>query len=230
MYSRPLLSLSLFALLACGGGNEPPKSAESETPAAASTNATMPQTDLSMSPAPAATTPVSAAENPPPPPPPPPEPALTDPQIAAIVDVGNVGEIEQAKLAATKSKDARVKKFAAMMVKHHSEAKTKQGKLMDKAKLSPQPNPMSEKMAKDGAAAVENLRGTAAGEFDKAYVALQVKEHRELLDALDQKLIAAAQNAEMKAFLNELRPRVAEHLQAAQTLGDQLAQPKTGAR
>lgn len=228
MHSRTIASLSMLALLACGGGGEPPKTAEGEAPATSATNATMPQTDLSMSPSPAATTPVSATENPPPPPPA--EPTLTDPQIAAIVDVGNVGEIEQAKLAQTRSKDARVKKFAAMMVKHHTEAKSKQGKLMDKAKLSPQPNPMSEKMAKDGAAALENLRGATPADFDKAYVALQVKEHRELLDALDQKLIAAAQNTEMKSYLNGLRPRVAEHLQGAQTLGDQLAQPKTAAR
>ncbi|NOU34710.1 MAG: hypothetical protein HOO96_43015, partial [Polyangiaceae bacterium] len=66
MHSRTISSLSMLALLACGGGGEPPKTAEGETPARSATNATMPQTDLSMSPAPAATTPVSATENPPP--------------------------------------------------------------------------------------------------------------------------------------------------------------------
>ncbi|MEO6576979.1 MAG: DUF4142 domain-containing protein, partial [Polyangiaceae bacterium] len=51
---------------------------------------------------------------------------LNDNEIAAIVAAANTGEVEQAKLAQTRAKDARVKKFAAHMVSEHTEAGQKE--------------------------------------------------------------------------------------------------------
>lgn len=64
-------------------------------------------------------------------------PKLSEGQIAMVADLANTSEIEQGKLAQSKAKSESVKKFAAMMVKHHTEAKTEQAKLFKQLSLTP---------------------------------------------------------------------------------------------
>src|ERR1041384_5722350 len=52
--------------------------------------------------------------------------ALSDPQIAMITENVNTAEIEQARIAQSKSKNEQVRGFAAMMIEHHGRAKTEQ--------------------------------------------------------------------------------------------------------
>ena len=51
---------------------------------------------------------------------------MTDEQIAAMTDAANTAEIDQAKIAQKNAKNQRVKKFAAMMITDHTQAKQKQ--------------------------------------------------------------------------------------------------------
>jgi putative membrane protein len=144
--------------------------------------------------------------------------ALTDEQILLITHTANQGEIEQAKLAQSKAKDARVKKLAAMMIKDHKEADAKGVALAKKDKLSPAPSPDCTALESDASTATSTLKGKTGADFDAGYVDTQVKEHQAVLDTIDQKLIPAAKNADVSAYLAEVRPKVAMHLQHAQDL------------
>ena len=88
--------------------------------------------------------------------------ALSDEQIAAITEAANTAEIEQAKLARTKSKDAAVKRFAAMMIAHHGEAKQKQAKL----KLKPEDSGTSTALQADAASTLNTLKTEQGKDFD----------------------------------------------------------------
>jgi len=151
------------------------------------------------------------------------QPNLTDAQIVEITHTANTGEIEQAKLAQTKAKDARVKKFAAMMVKDHSEADAKGMKLAKKASLTPTASPTSESLASDAQSNTTALKSQVGTDFDKAYVDVQVKEHQAVLDTIDQKLVPSAQNADLKAYLADVRTAVATHLEHAKDLQSALS-------
>lgn len=150
--------------------------------------------------------------------PPAPPPPLTDPQIAAITDAANSGEVDQAKLALIKTTDAKVKQFAQMMVSHHSDAKSQQGQLLSKIKVTPEANATSDALTKSGSEALEQLKAKTGAEFDRAYVDLQVKEHRDVLTLLDEKILPAVANADFKKALTGVRGKVAMHLTAAETL------------
>ena len=191
--------------VACGGSEPPAQVAPEQTPSMPATTAPvdMPAADGGDAPTSSPT---------------PSEPALSDEQIAKITATAHDGEIAAGKLAATNAKDPKVKKFAAMMVKHHGEELKKEEALAKKAKIMPGDSPVSMQMAKDNESTATTLKGLKGAEFDKAYMDAQVKGHQDVLDAIDKKLLPAAQNADLKAAITAFRPVVETHLKDAKEI------------
>ncbi len=144
--------------------------------------------------------------------------ALSDAQIVAIADAANKGEVDQGKLAVKKAKDAQVKQFAQMMVTDHTDATNKVKQL----NIQPETTQTSTQLQTDSQNAISSLSGQTGTDFDKAYIDLQVKEHQQVLNDLDQKLIPSAHNADLKKQLTDLRPKIAAHLQQAQQIQQKL--------
>lgn len=151
-----------------------------------------------------------------------PAPAMSDGQILQVTHVANVGEIDQAKLALVKSKDTRVRTFAQMMVRDHSQADKNGMILAKKENIEREPSPTSEALTTDAASATASLKADPAADFDKSYVDTQVKEHQSVLDMLDQKLLVNVTNPAVKSYLTEVRAAVSSHLQHAQELQAQM--------
>ena len=208
-----LVALSGLVLIHCGGDKKPADSPAETMPSAEPPPADVdggattktPSTSDPAIPAPtAAVAPPSAPKLEP----------LTDGQIAAITEAANSAEIEQAKVAQSKSKNADVKKFAAMMIAHHGEAKQKQAKLQLKVEESG----VSTSMAADSASTLDALKGDKAQDFDKAYVTAQVEGHQKVLDTLNEKLLPNAKSPALKAYLQEIKPKIEAHLKEAKRL------------
>jgi putative membrane protein len=152
------------------------------------------------------------------------EPALSESQIAMITDLANTAEIEQAKLAQNKAKSASVKKFAAMMIKHHSQAKTDQAKLYKQLSLTPTQSQDANLLKDDANNTLGTLRGSSGAPFDVAYMDSQVAAHQKVLDTLDQKLIPAASDQRLIDELKHMRETVESHLKEAKSIQADLAQ------
>ncbi len=205
-----LVAVSAFALVHCGGDQKPAAAPET-MPSAEPPDQPDAGPESARVAVPEATE--AKAETPAPAPEPKLE-VLTDEQIAAITDAANTAEIEQAKLAQSKSKDPGVKRFAAMMITHHGEAKQKQAKL----KLKPAESSASTALQTDAASTLDMLKTDKGKDFDKAYIAAQVDGHQKVLDTINQKLLPNVKNADLKAYLDEIKPRVEEHLKQAKQL------------
>jgi putative membrane protein len=172
------------------------------------------------------TTVVAEAPPPPepvaPPPPveePPPAPApLSDAQIAKVLETVDSGEIEQAKLAQKKSKNPKVKKFAAHMIQAHTKSKTKGAAWVKKAKLTPEASPVSEELSQKGASSLTTLQGADAAGFDAAYIAAQAQAHQEVLGLIDSRLTPSATDEALKGMLAETRTMVETHITEAKDL------------
>ncbi|HEX6373272.1 MAG TPA: DUF4142 domain-containing protein [Longimicrobium sp.] len=145
-------------------------------------------------------------------------PAVTDPQIAAIVVAANQVDIDAGELAKERAADPRVKEFAQRMITDHSGVNKAASDLVGKLGVTPEPNATSQKLTADGEASRATLGGQSGAAFDRAYVASEVAYHQAVLDAIDQTLIPSAQNAELKALLEQTRPAVAAHLEHARQL------------
>ena len=140
---------------------------------------------------------------------------VSDPQIAAIVVTANQVDIDAGKLAAGRSNNADIKKFAQTMVNDHSGVNKQATELVTKLQVMPQDNPTSQALKVGGEKNLENLKGLKGAAFDKAYIDHEVAYHEQVLEAVDKTLIPSAQNADLKALLVKVRPAFVAHLEHA---------------
>lgn len=213
-------AVSMFlGVAACGGSDPEPKVPEPPPATPVATQDVPPAPPPPAVPAPTAEPAAEAA----PTTPTPAAPALTDEQILHIAHTANAGEIEQAKLARTKAKDAKVKAFAAMMVKDHTDADTKGIALGKKNKLTPAPSTESTTLETDAKQNTATMTAAKGADFDRAYIDAQVKGHQAVLDLIDTRLVTSAKSDDVKTMLQALRPKIEAHLKAAQDIQKGLA-------
>lgn len=123
-------------------------------------------------------------------------------------------EIESSKLAKTKGNSAAVKSFADQMITAHTQSTAKLKSLV--AGMNPPLTP-DDTLSAEQQAALDGLNGPVATAFDNAYKQAQVDAHQKTLDML-KAYAAGGDNAELKAFANEMIPKVTAHLNTAKGL------------
>lgn len=129
--------------------------------------------------------------------------------LAAI----NQSEIAAGQLALKKVASGPVHEYAQRMVTEHG---ANNGKLQAYS-----PNlaaPAAKAQQEKGKGELARLSALEDAAFSKAYVQAMVKDHAAALATLDRKLIPAAKDAPVRAFLEETRSHVADHLAAARRL------------
>ena len=145
-------------------------------------------------------------------------PAVTDPQIAAIVVAANNVDIEAGRLAQANATNPEVRAFGERMVTDHSGVNKSAVDLVTKLGVTPEENPTSRQLTEGGAQTREQLQSMSGAEFDRAYISNEVAYHQTVLQAVDNTLIPSAQNAELKALLVSVRPAFVAHLKLAQQI------------
>lgn len=145
-------------------------------------------------------------------------PALSDPQIAAIVVSANQVDIDAGELALKKSKTEEVRKFAQRMVTDHSAVNKAAVELVTKLKVTPEESDASRGLTASGVATRANLEKLDGDAFDRAYVDNEVAYHKAVIGVLDSQLIPAATNAELKSTLVGVKPAFDAHLQHAEQI------------
>src|SRR5205823_979184 len=113
---------------------------------------------------------------------------------------------------------ARVKKFAQMMIADHGAAIAKQDDIVKKNKITPSDNATSQQLQSDVQSTMSSLKSATGGDFDHAYIDAQVKQHQTVLDTIDNKLLPNVKNADLKATIQGIRPKVEAHLKEAQDI------------
>ena len=149
--------------------------------------------------------------------------AVTDPQIAAIVVAANAADSAAGVLAVGKATNPNVKAFAQQMVTDHGGVNQQAVQLVTRLGVTPEENGTSQGLAQGGQETRARLEGLSGAEFDRAYVDNEVTYHETVLGANDQTHLPNAQNAELKALLEQVRPAIAAHLEHAKRLQTELA-------
>src|SRR5687768_158236 len=148
--------------------------------------------------------------------------APTDPQIAHIAYTAGTIDIDAAKLALAKSRNAAVRDFAQTMLRDHDAVNVKALALVKKLGVTPEANATSEALAKQAAEAKARLASLDGAAFDRAYVANEAAYHGTVNGALKTILIPSAANAELKALLETGLTLFGEHQAHAQHLAASL--------
>jgi putative membrane protein len=150
-----------------------------------------------------------------------PAPALTDANIAALLDEANAADSSAGKLASTKGTNPDVKAFGVMMMNDHHALRKMGLDLVAKLGVTPTP-PANDSLPAKAQAAEANLVAMARGAaWDKAYIDGEVAVHQMVLGLIDTAL-ASAQAAELKDLLTKARPNIEAHLKRAQEIQGKL--------
>lgn len=149
-------------------------------------------------------------------------PALTDPAIAHVAVTANAIDSAMGEMAKTKARSSAVKDFAQTMITDHGAVNKQAVQLAQRLKVTPEDNDVSRQLQQGADEARAGLESKTGAEFDQAYMQREVEYHQAVLDALDQALIPGAQNAELKALLQSVRPAIAAHLERAKQVQGEL--------
>jgi putative membrane protein len=150
--------------------------------------------------------------------------APTDGQIVQILATVDSGEIEQAQLATSRAASPQVRQFASEMIDQHTQAKQQGAQLAAQANLSLAGSKQSDELHAKGAQTKQDLMNSEPAAFDDAYMKAQVNQHQEVLDLIDNKLVPAASNPDLRTHLTAARSMVHHHLMEAQQIEGSLAQ------
>jgi len=144
-------------------------------------------------------------------------PALTDANIAWILDQANAADSARGALAETKGTNAQVKSFGKLMMGEHHMLRAEGQALVKKLGVTPvaPAGDSSEAQAKTEMDSLNAMPKGAA--WDKAYIGYEVGYHKAVID-IANKALAAAQNDSLKALIKKAAPVLQHHLDRAQSI------------
>jgi putative membrane protein len=144
-------------------------------------------------------------------------PKLDDPQVLAILQAANQGEIDQANAALTCARSPEVISFAHEMITDHGEALVRVNALI--ARLGSQGSPERAALVNIAKQQIVVITTDSdSGPCDKVYVDVQVEAHSTVLALIDEVLLPSAQDPAVRAEVEEEKPAVQMHLDMAHRL------------
>ena len=155
-------------------------------------------------------------------------PALTDANIAALLDEANAADSAAGNLASTKGTNGQVKEFGRTMMRDHHTLRKAGQDLAKKLNLTPAA-PANDTLPAAAQKAHDAMTAMAKGAaWDKAYIDNEVAVHQAVL-ALLQAAQGAAQDTSLKALIVTATPNIQAHLTKAQDIQSKLsAAPAAG--
>lgn len=143
---------------------------------------------------------------------------LTDPEIASVAVTANKIDIDYAKIAIKKSKNAQVVDFAKTMAKDHGAVIDQAVALVTKLGVTPKDNATSKSLNAQAVKTRKMLNSKSGKAFDKAYVDNEVAYHTAVIGAVENVLIPDATNKELHDLLVSAVPLFKAHLEHAKMI------------
>jgi putative membrane protein len=125
-----------------------------------------------------------------------------------------MAEVALGKLALTKTSDAAIKDFAAMMVTDHGKANTELMGIAKTKNITLPTEPDSSHIKK-----MNELSKLTGKDFDKAYVDAMVDGHKKTLDLMNDEA-KDGKDADLKAFAAKTAPTVKMHYEMVTKIKD----------
>lgn len=148
---------------------------------------------------------------------------LSDGEIAYLYIQANLFEVEIAKLGTAQGTAPDVREHGAMVAKDHGSVVKMFEEVLLKTGVKPVADAGSAQRVAEQDKFVAALKAKSGADFDKAYIAHAVANHRAVIKTLRETLIPATSNAQIVAHFNTVLPAFENHLamtlEAAKALG-----------
>lgn len=153
-------------------------------------------------------------------------PRVTDGNVVAIILAANNTDLAYARLVPSRSTNADVAAFARRMTTDHTILNARVNEIASLNRINAEDNEVSLDFRDNSATRRDALRDLTGARFDSAYAANEITYHTELLGAIDKVLAPQARNAELREFVNNLKPAVSAHLAHAEQMRAGLAKKR----
>jgi putative membrane protein len=144
--------------------------------------------------------------------------ALSQAQAIAVAEEANSGEVHAAEIALTRSTNSDVLAFATMMTTDHNAANMRLQALVQQAGLTAEDSATRRTLSTQTQQTLDSLWAATTSSFDLTYVNSQIAMHTMVLQLLQNSLIPAVQDAQLRTELQAEQTAVTAHLASAQQL------------
>jgi predicted outer membrane protein len=152
---------------------------------------------------------------------------IPDASILAIVRMANNVELAYTIIAARRATTSNVKALVRRERASHTPLNPAVERVAKQLDVALRDNDVSLLLRDQSLPRRDSLRVLSGRRFDSAYVALEVRSHRELLVAIDSVFLRSVQHPELESYLTDsLRPAVSAHLAQAERLQSTFAPRK----
>lgn len=142
--------------------------------------------------------------------------------ILSQLYVANTTEIQLSKLAAKKAKSAKVRQVANKLAADHAKNREEAQALAQKLNLTLTPAAGGQTTTADSAALPPVLEDKNGSDFDETFLEYEIEEHEADIERIQDQLLPAAQNPELKAYLQKTLTAIQGHLDALKQVQQQL--------
>jgi putative membrane protein len=111
------------------------------------------------------------------------------------------------------------------METEHRDMQSRANAVFSRSQMTPSENPVSARMKSEMQSELSSMQSMRGKDFDRAYIEAQVRDHDTMLELIDR-MTADARNPELRAELENMRPKVDAHMRKAETLQQTLMTPK----
>ena len=144
---------------------------------------------------------------------------VADPQVAALALLVNNVDINYAAFALARATSPDVGTFARRMLADHTALRSTLDDLIRQMNVTATDGQFVDAMRQTNRSRHDQLHDAHAGaEFDAAYASIEVRSHRDMLELIEGLMIPSTANADLRHYLESLRPAERAHLAAAEQL------------
>ena len=151
------------------------------------------------------------------PPPPPPAPTTAASPFMQLAGESDVFEITSSQMAVMRSQNPDVKRFASMLIDHHTRTTNV---LLTQAKAAGMPPPPAV-LGPQKRALIDQLMQAGAADFDRLYLQQQIPAHEQAL-ALHTTYAASGDTPQLRAAAAGAVPFVRQHLEQARAMAGRM--------
>jgi putative membrane protein len=149
---------------------------------------------------------------------------LSDANIVFLLDEANMADSATAAYALTRATNAEVKKFAKMMMGEHHALRVQGQQLAKRLNVTPEPvadDPFKPAVQSEMTALKAAAKGAA---FDRTYIQQEIGIHKAVVDVAG-KAHDQTQTEQLKKLIEQAKPIIEKHLNAAEAIQKKLGTP-----
>ena len=145
-----------------------------------------------------------------------------DGEVMAYLMALDNQEIMAASQALSKNVSEPITTYAQMLQTDHRANMQKTQSAAESINLTAMDTPAVDDFKTKGSSDIAKLDPLSGPEYEKAFMDMMVKGHREALTMIDNQLMSQAQSEPMKAQLQESRKHIAAHLEVAEKIQSEI--------